>query len=61
MIPSRISHFPATDEKIEGQVVDPSGEDEPVVGEKQHDSTERIESTLVAAPMGENEHQVETA
>ena len=54
-----IPYLPATDEKIEGQVVDPSGQDEPVVGEKQHNSTERIESTLVAAPVGENEHQVE--
>jgi hypothetical protein len=51
--------LPATDKKIEGQIVDPSGEDEPVVSEKQHDGTERIESALVAAPVGENEYQVE--
>ena len=59
MITPCIAYLPATDKKIEGQIVDPSGEHEPVVSEKQHDTAERTESTLVAAPVGENQRQVE--
>jgi hypothetical protein len=61
MIAPRIAYLPATDEKIEGQIVDPSSEHYPSISNKQHDVAERVESTLVAAPVGDDQRQVKGA
>jgi hypothetical protein len=59
VIPPRIPHLPATDKKIERQIMDPSGKHQPTVSEQQHDVAERVESSPMAAPMSKDEHQVQ--
>ena len=53
MITSCIAYLPTADKKIEGQIVNPSGKHHPAIREKQHDTTEGAESTLMATPVGE--------
>src|SRR5579871_6045544 len=54
----RIAYLPAAYKKIEGEVVDPTGEKQPIVGEQRMNLRERTEASCTLTPIGSNQKAV---
>jgi hypothetical protein len=55
----RVPNFPTSGKEIESQIVDPSGEQQPAVGEKGGDGAQGAESARRFTPVSEYQSRID--